>query len=26
MFLRWALPPFRWIRWKLLAGKLNCDA
>jgi glycosyltransferase involved in cell wall biosynthesis len=26
MFLRWALPPFRWIHWKLLAGKLNRDA
>ena len=26
MFLRWALPPFRWTHWKLLAGKLNRDA
>jgi hypothetical protein len=23
MFLRRALPPFRWVYWKLLAGKLN---
>ena len=26
MFLRWTLPPFRWVYWKLLAGKLNRDA
>ena len=26
MFLRWALPPCRWLYWKLLARKLNGDA
>lgn len=26
MFLRWTLPPFRWMHWKNLAGKLNRDA
>jgi glycosyltransferase involved in cell wall biosynthesis len=23
MFLRWSLPPCRWLYWKFLAGKLN---